>query len=150
MKKVGNRCAKACKTAAKKSSRGQKRKTNSSKDDAQPSTSTAREKKSGKHRPETRCRPTATATKKGGRKKCKAAQDSSDSCSEDEEWPCIICGEPFTNSNLEKSVLSVKTVTIGHTKRALMVLVILFVRTVTLTRPWRKMEAVKKHTKDQI
>jgi hypothetical protein len=58
--------AKAGKTAAKtaaplKASRGQKRKTNSPKDDEQPSTSTAREKKSAKHQPKT----TAAAAKKG-------------------------------------------------------------------------------------
>jgi len=97
--------AKAGKTAAKtaaplKTSRGQKRKINIQKDDAQPSTSTAREKKSAKHQPDSgpRRKPTAAAAKKSGRKKRSAAHESGDSSSEDEEWPCIICGEPFANS----------------------------------------------------
>ena len=41
-------------------------------------------------------RPTASIYGKATAK-CKAKVDSSDS-SEDEEWPCIICGEPFANS----------------------------------------------------
>ena len=80
----------AAKSAALiKSLESTKQRKRSSNDDPQPSTSTTGRKKRAKLLPKTK-----TAAVRS--KKRKATHD--DTSSEDEEWPCLICGEPFANS----------------------------------------------------
>lgn len=81
--------------AAAAKPRGRKQKQLSTKDDVHPP---ARQNKCAKRLTENRCRSTSAAAKKSRSKRKKTKIDSGDSSSEDEEWPCLVCGEPFANS----------------------------------------------------
>ena len=85
-KKLEVASTKAAKAAAKRSAPIKS-------SDAQPSTSTTSHKKQQAKRPKT----ASTAAARSKARKRKAAHGADDSSSEDEEWPRIICGEPFAS-----------------------------------------------------